>query len=352
VVGRARADDEITPTRYFYKGYDYGSQSLYSPLYLLLNRGYDELQLRPGKRNILGQNYLLNARNVIDNVTSPFKAISGEGWQRFMRQEILPLSFTATTARWVPNYTLHLLGGGSSYTALREWYEDHDAPSAIAKIFSVATLFTAALINETLENNDIVGRNTDCLADLYVFDVAGVLLFSIDEVNHFFTHTMILSDWSLQPAVMLPSGQLQNAGNYYSLKFPLPFYRDLRLFAYGGYSSLAGLSWKFDRQHSVTVAAGGRVDYFDNSSTVEVANIVQMRPSGAIFLDRNESLLASVQVSDAKDYFLQMNVYPNAIVHTDPGFGFFTVLTKDARFAVGVSVTRLLGLGVGAGTFK
>jgi hypothetical protein len=317
-----------------------------------VNRGFDVLQLHPGKRNPFEQDYLPNFRNVVSNVTSPLKAISGEGWQKFMREEILPLSWTPTTARWVPNYTLHLLGGGSSYTELREWYEDHGAPRTEASLFSIATLFTSAFLNETLENNGITGRNTDCLADLYVFDVGGILLFSIEPVNRFFSRYMILSDWSLQPSIILPTGQLQNAGNYYALKWPVPFYEDLRLFAYGGFSSLGGLSWKFDRQHSVSVAAGGRIDYFDNSSTVEVANIVQMKPSGALFLDRNDSLLASVQVSAVKDYFLQMNVYPNALVHTDPGVGFWTVLTRDGRFLVGLSMTRLLGIGLGAGTFK
>jgi hypothetical protein len=344
----ARAQDHGP---YFYHGRDYGSESLYSPAYVLLNRGFDVLQLRPGRRSMFDQHWALNAQNVWNNVKSPLTSISGEGWGRFVSQELLPLSFTPTTARWAPNYSLHLIGGGMTYRELREWFEAHDAPPAAATAMSVFVLFTAAFVNESLENNGVVGRNTDCLADLYLFDVGGVLLFSVPEVSHFFSHEVLLSDWSLQPAFTLPSGQLHNTGNYYALKWPLPFYPRLRLFAYGGFASLAGLSFKLDGEYSLSAAAGGKVDYFENSATTAVENTVQMKASGALFLDRNDSLLVSVQASDVRDYFIHVNVYPNAVFHTDPGIGVWTVLSKDGHYLAGISFTRSLGFGVGTGSF-
>ena len=100
------------PEPYFYKGYDYGSQALYGPLWVFLNRGYDVLQDRTGSRSIFQQEYLHNGSNVGRNLLNPFPGISQRGWARFFREEIFPLSFSKGSARWVPNYTLHLIGGG------------------------------------------------------------------------------------------------------------------------------------------------------------------------------------------------------------------------------------------------
>jgi len=347
----ARAQGDDGARRYFYHGYDYGSQSLFNPIYVILNRGFDVLQLRPDQRNIYAQDYKLNVKNVLGNMADPFSAISDRGWGRFLREEIFPLSYTRGSARWVPNYGLHLIGGGSTYTALREWYEAHDAPRPFAAAFSAATLYTAALVNESLENNGTVGFNTDCLADLYVFDLAGILLFSIDGVNDFFSHTLIVSDWSLQPVFTAPNGDLHNQGNYYAAKWPIPFYDRLRLFGYMGFSSLGGLSMKITDELSLSAGGGAKVERI--ASVVAVTgDLVTLRASGALFLDRNESLLASVQVADVQDYFVHVNVYPNAFVHTDPGVGFFAVVSKDARWMAGISMTRSLGFGLGGGTLR
>ena len=69
------------------------------------------------------------------------------------------------------------------------------------------------------------------------------------------------------------------------------------------------------------------------------------------FGGRRESLLASVQVSETSYYRVSANLYPNAFFHMDPGIGLWTAVNGDGSFLVGVSITRALGLGVGAGTF-
>jgi hypothetical protein len=345
--------EEPAKARYFYHGYDYGSQALFNPIYVLLNRGFDVLQLRPFRRNIWNHSYLRNGKNVWGSVSDPFVAIHDRGGMgKFLRQEIFPLSFTDTTARWLPNYGLHLIGGGMTFTELREWFEDHDAPGPVAPaFFSIVTLFTAAIVNETLENNEAVGPNTDCIADLMVFDVAGVLLFSIPQVNEFFSKTLILSDWSLQPAFILPKGEIHNQGNYYAVKWPLPFYERLRLFGYMGFGDLGGLSFKLDAQTSISAGAGVRVATLQNAELNALENVIGVKRSGAVFIDRNESLLASVQVSDVRDYFFQANLYPNAFFRTKQGLGFFAVVSRDGHAIGGVSFAHGLGFGLGAGNF-
>lgn len=344
----ARADDLPTvPERRFYKGYDYGSQSLYNPFYVLLNRGYDTIQLRPHNRSVYGQNLGANITNVVDNVGHPGRAIRIQGgFEKFARQELFPLSFTPSTARWVPNYSLHLLGGGQTYVQLREWFDAHDAPVPAA--WSILTLYASAFVNEGIENRDVDGPNTDCIADLMVFDIAGVLLFSIEPVAKFFSSTMIIADWSLQPVITSTRGEIHNVGNYFALKFPLPFHPQLRIFAYGGYATEFGLSYKFG-EYSLSVSGGGRFTNFENAGTNAVVNTVNTVPAGGIFFDRNESLLVSMQVSNITDYFAHLNVYPNAFFRTDPGIGFFFALSKDTEhFVTGVSFTRSIGFGLGA----
>jgi hypothetical protein len=337
--------------RYFYKGYDYGVQSLYSPIYAMLNRGYDALQLRPDRTMAVS---MTDTRNVIENLADPFPAIryyGEDGWGSFLKTEIFPLSYGRTTARWLPNLGLHLLGGGQTFAWMREWFLARDAPDVAATIFAGAALLTGAIVNESIENKGVVGYNTDAIADIYVFDIGGIVLFSFEAVRKFFSKTLVLSDWSLQPALTFPSGHLHNVGNYYSLKVPLPFIDRLKLFVYGGMATMGGLSLKVDRELYISAAAGGRISSFENAGGIQrVENVVQFRPSGALFLDRNESLLAMVQVSNIVDYFFTANVYPNAFFHTEPGLGTWTAVGKDGRWLAGLSFTHAFGLGFGLGT--
>jgi hypothetical protein len=343
-------DDEHGP--FFYKGYDYGSQALYNPAWVLVNRGFDVVQLRTNRRAIFSNAYATDARNVGENVLlHPTASVSDEGWGQFLREEVLPLSYTRQTARWIPNYTLHLIGGGVTYTALREWSRAKGLEEPYAAMLSAGTLLSAAFINESFENGGVVGRNTDAIADWWFFDIGGIVLFSFDPVNRFFSRTLIVSDWSLQPSMTFPRGELHDQGNYFAAKLPIPFYERLRLFGYYGLGTLGGLSWQLDRHYSVSAAVGSKVTRLLNTESGSVENTIQFARSGALFLDRNESLLASVQVSDVRDYFVQLNVYPNAIVRTDPGIGLWTVVGRTGEVAWGLSITRALGLGVGYSRF-
>ncbi len=335
-----------TRTRYFYHGYDYGSQALYNPLTVMLNGGFDAYQVRAGQRNIFEQEYRINTKNTVDNLfVHPFRSISEEGWGKFLREEVFPLSFNSKSARWVPNYTLHLLGGGLTHRALWEWYDDHGLPWPW--LWSAATVVTYGFINEVVENKEVQGRNTDCIADFWVFNLLGIALFSVPSVSRFFSETIILADWSLQPTFTYPHADLHNHGQYFAAKWPLPFYRDLRLFALGGMGQLGGLSYKFNREYSITAAAGVTDTRFVNDSVQTVHNSVEFVPSAALFLDRNNSLLASLRTSQVEDYFIHANMYPNAFIKTDPGIGLWTAIAKTGHVAFGISITRAFGLGLG-----
>ena len=336
---------EPQPEPYFYKGYDYGSQALYGPLWVFLNRGYDVLQDRTGSRSIFQQEYRQNGETVARNLINPFPAISQRGWGRFFREEVFPLSFTPDTARWVPNYTLHLIGGGVTYTGLSEWFRQNHVPAP--RVFSAGTLLATAFLNETLENKGVVQYNTDAIADFFFFDIGGIILFSFDFTNEFFSKYLIVADWSSQPAFTYPGVDLHNQGNYFSVKFPIPFSPRLRLFATMGLGTLLGLSYQIDSQYSISAGAGTMASRLIRRSQKNADTQVEFAEAAGIFVDRNNSLLASLKVTNVQDYFLQFNLYPNAF--SIPELGMWTVVDKGGHFVTGVSFSKSFGVGLGIG---
>ncbi len=347
-VACARGETDAAPEPYFYKGYDYGSQALYSPLWVFLNRGYDVLQDRAGSRSPLQQEYRQNGETVGKNLLDPFPAVSRRGYGRFFREEIFPLSYTRNSARWVPNYTLHLIGGGTTYTGLTEWFRQHRVPAP--RLFSAGTLLASAFLNETLENKGVIGDNTDAVADFFFFDIGGILLFSFDWPNEFFSKTLIIADWSLQPSFTYPNFDLHNQGNYFSVKFPIPVYPRLRAFAYMGLGTLFGLSYQVDSQYSVSGGVGTMATRLLRTSKKNADNEVEFAGSAGVFVDRNNSLLAALQITNVQDYFLKLNLYPNVFV--TPELGMWAVVDKSGHLAAGVSFAHTLGVGAGVGTLN
>lgn len=338
--------DLATKAPYFYKGYEYGSQALYGPLWVFLNRGYDVLQDRAGSRSIFQQEYRHNGETVLRNLINPFPGISNRGYARFFREEVFPLSFTKSSARWVPNYTLHLIGGGVTYTGLSEWYRQNHVPAP--RWFSAGTVLAVAMLNETLENKGVVQYNTDAVADFFFFDIGGIILFSFDWPNEFFSKQLIIADWSLQPSFTYPNFDLHNQGNYFSVKWPVPFYPRLRLFAVMGLGTTLGFSYQIDGQYSISGGGGSMASRLLRTSQKNADNAVEFAPTAGLFVDRNNSLLASFRVTNVQDYFLQFNLYPNAF--SVPELGLWTVIDKGGHFVTGVSFTKSFGVGAGIGT--
>jgi hypothetical protein len=330
--------------RYFYFGYDYGSQAEINPLWVFVNRGFDVLQIRVNSRNIFAHEYGDDARNVAQNLANPISRVQEGGTSKFVRQEVLPLSWTRSTARWVPNYTLHLIGGGSEFVMLTEWFEAYGAPAPA--LWSGVTLMAAAFVNETLENKGVAGRNTDAIADWYFFDLGAILLFSFEPVKRFFSRHLVIMDWSKQPAFTLPGKELHNQGNCFAAKFAVPYIPRLRLFSYFGMSTLFGLSWLIDGSHSISAAGGVNSTRLRSQSSGNVENVVQFAPSAGLFVDKNNSLLFALQWSDIQDYFVNVNVYPG-VIKLLPGMGTWTAISRTGAFVLGVSTTYTFGVGFG-----
>lgn len=71
-ASEARSEPDEPPyRRYFYQGRDYGSEALFGPASVFLNRGFDVLQLRPKTRDPFDQRYGPNLDNVGRSLADP-----------------------------------------------------------------------------------------------------------------------------------------------------------------------------------------------------------------------------------------------------------------------------------------
>lgn len=131
------------------------------------------------------------------NLGSLLHQINKYGFYKFFTSEIFPLNFKTESAQWWSNYQLHLIGGGMTFTALTEWYQQHNFPHPV--IFSIVSMEVYQLLNEIVENKTYKGTNVDPIADINIFDIGGMVLFSFDNIKNFFSKKLNLADWSLQP---------------------------------------------------------------------------------------------------------------------------------------------------------
>ena len=164
-------------SKYFYTGKNYGSEANFNPLTFIVNSGFDIVQQESYTRKIFKIDYKDAGKKLTYILSHPFQTVNGFGRSKFVKTQIFPDKIDNKHLEWVPNYTLHILGMGTSFTALREWYEYHKVP--MPYLMSLLTLYSGHFLNELVEiSNRDYKYNVDPIADIYIFDVAGVALFS------------------------------------------------------------------------------------------------------------------------------------------------------------------------------
>jgi hypothetical protein len=330
-------DPSVAPEGWFYHQLPYGSDAMVNPLRLILDGGFGILQFDNRDNRLSSVDYQNGWREVSRNLRHPIRAIEAQGWGDFFEREVIPISFNAKQAQYWPNYTLHLIGGGMSYTMMREWYQAHDF--ARPRLWAGATLAAYHVLNEVVENDTQVGPTTDPVADLYLFDPAGILLFSHEGVNGFFSRRLHLSDWSGQPALDPREGTIENHGQHFSIKVGVPRVPRWSLFYYFGNHGEGGLSYRRDNGSAYSFAFGMRarelVDLDDNTRTTKLA------PSLGLFYDRNGSLLFSAQWANTSRYRFRLNAYPGLLRIGTVAPGLFLDANKHDELVAGVTITAI-----------
>ncbi|MDT8322862.1 MAG: hypothetical protein RRA94_02035 [Bacteroidota bacterium] len=328
---------------FYYHGKSYGSEAQFSPLTVLLNGGYDILQLDKYEQHIFRYPLGRNASTVLRNLGRPLPLINSYGWGRFLSTEVLPLNFSRG-ASWWPNYQLHLVGGGMTYRRLQEWYAYHGAP--LPQLWSAMTVMGYHLLNEMVENNSEEGALIDPIADIYLFDIGGILLFSSDAVARFFSEDLQLTDWSMQPTLMVNDASLRNTGQNFVVRYALPFWEDYSLLYVFGLNGMGGLSRRFADGHAVSVAMGLRARNIYQQEHHPLALSASLTWNAGVYWDRENSLLASLQLSGISSNFVTLNVYPGVIGSMPWSPGLWCTLTTEGQLMGGATVRWLPGVGL------
>jgi hypothetical protein len=322
----------------FYHGRTYGSESLYNPATLIINGGLDILQSATHSRDLSTIKFGTGAKNLWDNLIDPFTQIEKYGWNRFLGNEVIPMSLKIDQAQYFPNYTLHLIGGGMESRMIHEWYIAHEVP--LPSLFTGLTIAAYHFVNESVENDGYVGPNVDPIADVYLFDLGGVLLFSSDAVAEFFSRTFQLTEWSGQIAYNPAFNTIENHGQNFVMKYKLPFAPTTSVFYYFGDSGMLGLSFLRGEHDCISVGGGfvakslRTVDSRNGARTVSI----DMGLIGGVFYDRENSLLASVIVSERMNEQVKANIYPG-VIHIGPvSPGLFVSIGKGAQLIAGMTI--------------
>lgn len=206
---------------------------------------------------------------------------------------------------------------------------------------------TAAVLNELYEHPyDTIG-NAGTVADLYFFDWAGVALFSFDGVARFAANTLHANVWTGQASFTYPAGEIQNNGNYLYAKFPWGV-GSTRLFAWSGMGAGVGLTFPRPGGLDVSFAVGRDARRMDVDPVTGDESADLSTYAFTLFVDRDESLLFSLHLSQVDHRLLKINVYPGAVPRLG-SFGMWAVVTQDHQVRMGISNAHWLGAGFGLG---
>ncbi|MGA7305812.1 MAG: hypothetical protein WBW88_13115 [Rhodothermales bacterium] len=338
-----RDTEAVNEERLFYFGLGYGSDAVFSPFTVVIDEGFDILQLDGWDHRLSSHPFGASFKTVIRSMRHPFDTISQNGVSTFLTSELLPLSTRQSGGgQWLPNYQLHLVGGGMVVSGLREWYRAHGFGQPM--LWSIATAATYHLLNETVENGYYRGLNLDAISDLYIFDVGGIVLFSSRSVRRFFSRKLHMRSWLQQPSIGVRDGSLENSGDYYSMQWRIPGSRQWHVFYYFGLNNLVGLTRRMESGYGVSVGAGLQarnqvfVDEEDYRKTVDLVG------TAGVFLDREHSLLASLVYARANYRRLSLNVYPGVLPGRKWSPGMWGILDGGGSVHLGVSLRWLPGV--------
>jgi hypothetical protein len=329
-VAPVRAEDRADGPRQagsgdalFYRALPYGSQASFNPFFILVNGSFDMVQTGHVENRVAAIRYAEGFRNVNRNLLHPLDNISRYGWSEFFGNELMISDPNVEHSQWVPNYTLHMIGGGLTYRALSEWYRHKGfaRPELMAGVNCLAYHY----VNEAVENGASRGPNVDAIADFLLFNPLGIALFSNDHVAGFFSRELNAANWSSQPVLNLRTGRLDNMALSFAFKyFPLKE-RPVGLFYYTGMNTALGATWRFHRDYSISGGAGvGTVGIYK----VEQANgerklTAALGRTAGLFWDKGNSLLQKAVTAEG-----------TAISETDVAASVPTKTTKHAEAPV------------------
>lgn len=337
---------------YFYHGLP-GSDLYVGPLDVILNKGFNMSQADNRERHIFEARYATG--HVRESVLHPFRSIERSGgWGSLLTEQVLPIQAVSWIASgfdwdaadnmtWYPNYFGHFIEGGITSRRLAEKYRAQGVPWATA--LAGASTMAANVVNELYTHPHLVDGTAGTTADLYLFDLGGIIVFSFDPVARFFAQKLHADVWTGQAALTLDGLELTNNANHLVFKIPLPFIDRASLFFRTAVGSHLGTTLHLNEGYDLSIGFGADTKR-QNIDPVTGHESVDIGVSASVWLDRGGSVLASAYWAGKDHRLLTVNVFPG-VLH--PSFGGWLVLRRDKAFEIGLSHRNALGLALGAG---
>lgn len=330
------ADDAVYKKYIIYTEEKRTPNNFLLPVTFYFNAAFDSVQVPSAFKQ---HDYFKKYKKVFDRVIDPVTSIKRDGgFKKFFLDEW-------TSTRAIPNYMLHMIGGGYDFRMIAEWYQYNNVPAPY--FFSFVTCYLSHFSNEALETSNVTLTSHDPIADLYFFDIVGKLLFMNNAVAKFFHGFCQLRNWMGQPIFDIRKKRIYNAATNYVLR---PYiYRDqVRFFFMMGYHYLAGFGFRVNDTDWITFSAGVAIVKGFNPDRQRKGSdaIKNFRTSGGIFYDRNGNLLASLIINGTENFRVRLNLYPDLFKIERVNFGLFLGIDDYNHVAIGFSLYGALGPGV------
>ncbi len=310
-----------------YQKVDKGSESQFNPISYYFNGAFDTIQNPTYFSQV---DYFKKHKVVWDRVSNPFWGIrKGGGLKVLLLDEFVPFA-----KRAIPNYTLHLIGGGYDYRRLSEWFDENDYSHPY--IWAFFLQYAAAFGNEAIEstNTTDIGPH-DHIADLYFFDVIGKILFLDERVVTFFRDDVQLKAWPFQPTFDFHQQHMMNSATNYILR-PNLFNSDWRPFLFTGLQIMGGVSY-LKNTKGLSMAAGmAPTDPLRGKS----------RFVTGLFWDEEGSLMSSLFINGSEDQRFRFNFYPGVIKFNSISPGVFVGLQRNNDIQLGIQALIPVGAGL------
>jgi len=338
---------DTTPPRgaRFYRSRAYGTERQFNPLSLVINGGLDQLRTEGANTHVFELQYGRMAQNVVRSLVNTERVLRAYGWNRWMRFELLPMSTkTGGGGQWVPNYQLHLLGGGMTGVRMTEWYTQRGCRHP--EWAAAGTVYAWHFLTEMVEHGTNK-RSADAITDLLIFDSAAFLLWRTERVQRFVVRHVEMTNWPGQPTIVLPDRTIENVHMAAMLRTRLPGTTEWRAMTTFGAAFLVGVSRRAPNGDWMSLALGA--DPIDNPviDPETGRKSVVLKPQASIFWDRDGSLLATLGARGGRTEILTLNVYPGVFRVGGYAPGVWAQWLRTGQLRFGVATELGPGLGVG-----
>lgn len=321
---------------FFYNPRPYGSEAFYNPLNLAFAYALDTVQL---SQNFDTGDFSKRLDTVFDDLGNPCRAIKKEGgFRRFVNRQIFPADsdYRNESFAMIPNYFLHMAGGGMVYRKDAEYFESKGW--RYPRLCAAALAMTAEVAQEAIEKKSTTAD--DEVADVFIFRPIGILLFSSDTVASFVADKLSPEIWPHMNMLDLSKGKVMNAGINYMIRPRLPGLENVRLFSFIGLNNLVGLSHRIGSESWLSWGGGMATEKID----LDLDIAAELRPACGLFYDKNGSLLWSAVFNGTENLRLRFNLYPMQIKPFNH-LGFFTGVSDSNEVSAGIMVNLPLGIG-------